>query len=262
MPFDVERYQMLRRSTTVGVRVQHLETTASTMDDAREGASRGDLPGTAYVAAAQTAGRGREGRSWVSEPGAGLWVTFFLEVPAPGSLVSIAAGLAVRDAIEATSGLECDLKWPNDVQYAGRKLCGLLAEATTVGGEDGTMEVYLGIGINLRTPEGMPEEVLAIATSIEQEGRPAPAREVLLAALSSALEVRLQTLERAPSAILDDWKACLVTLGQRVRLTLPGGSFVEGDAVDVEEDGALVLDVDGERRTFRAGDVTQTRPVG
>jgi len=261
VPFDVERYQMLRRSSLVGVRVHHLEVTASTMDDAREGAGRGDLPGTAYVAAAQSAGRGREGRSWVSEPGAGLWVTYFLEVPAPGSLVSIAAGLAVADAIEATAGLECDLKWPNDVQYAGRKLCGILAEASTVGGEDAVMEVYLGIGINLRTPEGMPEEVLAIATSIEQEGRPAPAREVLLAALSSALDVRLQGVERDPSRILDDWRASLVTLGQRVRLSLPGGASVEGEAVDVEADGALVLEVDGERRAFRAGDVTQTRAV-
>jgi len=261
VPFDVERYQMLRRSTSVGVRVHHLEVTASTMDDAREGAARGDLPGTAYVAAAQSAGRGREGRSWVSEPGAGLWVTYFLEVPAPGSLVSIAAGLAVADAIEATAGLECDLKWPNDVQYGGRKLCGILAEASTVGGEDAVMEVYLGIGINLRTPEGMPEDVLAIATSIEQEGRPAPAREVLLAALSSALEVRLQGIERDPAGILDAWRAQLVTLGKRVRLSLPGGGSVEGDAVDVEADGALVLDVDGERRAFRAGDVTQTRAV-
>ena len=124
------------------------------------------------------------------------------------------------------------------------------------------MEVYLGIGINLRTPEGMPADVLAIATSIEQEGRPAPAREVLLAALSSALEVRLRGVERDPAGILDDWRACLVTLGQRVRMTLPGGGVVEGEAVDVEEDGALILDVDGERRAFRAGDVVQTRPVG
>lgn len=253
---------MLRRSTSIGVRVVHRETTGSTMDDAREGVRRGDLPGTAYVAAEQTAGRGREGRSWVSEPGAGLWVTYFLEVPPPGALVSIAAGLAVTDAIEATAGLESDLKWPNDVQHGGRKLCGVLAEASTVGGDAEVMEVYLGIGINLRTPEGMPEDVLAIATSIEQEGRPAPAREVLLAALSSALEVRLQALAADPGQLLEAWKASLVTLGQRVRLSLPGGTSVEGEAVDVEEDGALVLDVDGERRAFRAGDVTQTRAVG
>ncbi len=261
MPFDVERYQVLRRSTSVGVRVRHAEVTASTMDDARAGAADGDLPGTAYVAAQQTAGRGREGRSWVSEPGAGLWVTYFLEVPPPGALVSIAAGLAVADAIEATAGLECALKWPNDVLHSGRKLCGVLAEATTVGGASDVMEVYLGIGINLRTPEGMPPDVLAIATSIEQEGRPAPAREVLLAALSSALEVRLHTLESHPERILEDWKASLVTLGQRVRLSLPGGATVEGDAVDVEADGALVVVVDGERRAFRAGDVTQARAV-
>lgn len=258
MAFDVERYQMLRRSASVGARVHHRDTTASTMDDAREGARSGDLPGTAYLAAEQTAGRGREGRSWVSEPGAGLWVTYFLEVPPPGTLVSIAAGLAVLDAIEASAGLKCVIKWPNDVQHGGRKLCGVLAESSILGD---SMQVFLGIGINLRTPEGMPPDVLAIATSIEQEGRLAPAREVLLAALSSALEVRLQTLERDRAALLDDWRAALVTLGQRVRMSLSGGESVEGEAVDVEEDGALVLDLDGERRAFRAGDVLQTRPV-
>ncbi|PKN78633.1 MAG: biotin--[acetyl-CoA-carboxylase] ligase, partial [Chloroflexi bacterium HGW-Chloroflexi-9] len=76
MPFDLARYHSLRRSRIVGVEVVHLDETGSTMDDARTGAQAGRPVGTAYVAAAQTAGRGRQGRSWVSEPGAGLWVTF------------------------------------------------------------------------------------------------------------------------------------------------------------------------------------------
>jgi BirA family transcriptional regulator, biotin operon repressor / biotin---[acetyl-CoA-carboxylase] ligase len=259
MPFDHDRYALLRRSHEVGVVVRYREETGSTMDDARAGVASGDTPGTAYVAGAQTAGRGRQGRSWVSEPGAGLWVTYYLREAGPTPLLTVAAGLAVRDAISAVAGLTCDLKWPNDVLRGARKLCGILAESAS---REGGLDVFLGIGLNLRTPEGMPPDVLAIATSIEQEGRPAPPREVMLAGLSSALEARLDQLHRDPAATLGDWRACLVTLGQRVSVGLPDGSTVVGDAVDVEADGALVLDVAGDRRVFRAGDVTATRSAG
>ncbi|MQC16683.1 MAG: biotin--[acetyl-CoA-carboxylase] ligase [Chloroflexi bacterium] len=256
MPFDESRYQMLRRAHRVGATVRHEDDTASTMDDARAGAMSGDPPGTAYVAAAQSAGRGRLGRSWVSVPGAGLWVTYYLQLPADALPPTVAAGLAVCDAIEAAAGLSCDLKWPNDVQRGGRKLCGILTESVATAR---AVDVFMGIGINLRTPADMPEEVVAIATSVEQEGRPAPSREVMLAALSSALEVRLAQLERDPHIALRDWRERLVTLGQHVRLMLPSGQAIEGEALDVEPDGSLILDVQGERRAFQAGEVTSTR---
>ncbi len=258
MPFDEGRYQTLRRSHRVGAIVRHQDDTASTMDDARAGAGAGDPHGTAYVASAQSAGRGRLGRSWVSVPDAGLWVTYYLRLSTDALVPSVAAGLAVCDAIESAAGLTCDLKWPNDVQRAGRKLCGILTES--VGTPDG-VDVFMGIGINLRTPTDMPEDVVAIATSIEQEGRPSPSREVMLAALSSALEVRLAQLERDPAAALHDWRERLVTLGQHVRLTLPSGETLEGMASDVEADGSLVLDIEGEQRSFQAGEVTSTRPA-
>ncbi|MEX1022133.1 MAG: biotin--[acetyl-CoA-carboxylase] ligase [Dehalococcoidia bacterium] len=263
MPFNTARYHAARRSRTTGAEVVHVEETASTMDDARAGAEAGHPPGTAYVAAAQSAGRGRLGRSWVSEPGAGLWVTYHLRLsegvpPERAPLLSVAGALAVADAIEGITGLTCDLKWPNDVQHAGRKVCGVLAESRAgVGGFD----VFLGIGVNLRTPEGLPPEVAALATSIEQEGRPAPSREVLLGALSTALEARAEQAQREPSMLIADWRARLVTLGRRVRLALPGDRTVEGEAVDVTDLGELVIEADGERRAYSAGDVTSTRPV-
>lgn len=261
--FDLDRYQSLRRSHQVGVNVVHVEETASTMDDARAGAEAGRAAGTAYVAASQRAGRGRLGRSWVSEPGAGLWVTYHLRQREGAALLSVAGGLAVADALEAVAGLRCDLKWPNDVQHAGRKICGVLAEArpAPAGTRDTATDVFLGIGINLRTPGALPPEVLAVATSVEQEGRPAPSREVLLAGLSSALEARAGQAGRDQAGLIAEWRTRLNTLGQRVRVSLPDGSAVEGDAVDVATDGALVLDVAGERLTFTAGDVTTTRPV-
>jgi len=257
MPFDVARYQSLRRSLTVGVEVVHFEDTGSTMDEARAGSDAGRPPGTVYVAAAQSAGRGRLGRSWVSEPGAGLWVTYHLVAGRNAPLLSIAGGLAMVDALQTAVGLQADLKWPNDVQHQGRKLCGVLAESRPRG--DGSVEVFLGIGLNLRTPDGLPPEVLATATSVEQEGRPAPAWEVMLAALSSALEPWVTLVERDPERLLDAWRARLVTLGKQVRLSLPDGTSVEGLAVDVAPGGELVIDVEGQRRFFAAGDVTSTR---
>lgn len=259
VPFDLSRYQLLRHSTSVGVEVVHVEETGSTMDDARAGASAGRPPGTAYVAAAQTAGRGRLGRSWVSEPGAGLWVTYHLRAGRAAPFLSIAGGLAVVDAIEVAADLTCRLKWPNDVLHGGRKISGILAEVRP--GPD-TSDVFLGIGINLKTPANMPSEVLALATSVEQEGRPAPAREVLLAALSDALERRVDQAEDDSAAMVDEWRRQLSTLGQQVRISLPDGSVVEGEALDVETDGSLILDVHGTRRTFSVGDVTSTRPGG
>ncbi|MCK9485124.1 MAG: biotin--[acetyl-CoA-carboxylase] ligase [Dehalococcoidia bacterium] len=259
MPFDHDRYQALRRSQTVGVKVAHLEETGSTMDDARAGAEAGRAAGTAYVAASQRAGRGRMGRSWVSEPGAGLWVTYHLRARQGAPLLSLAGGLAVAEALEVVAGLRCELKWPNDVQHGGRKISGVLAEARPAA--DGVTDVFLGIGINLRTPSGLPEDILAAATSVEQEGRPAPSREALLAGLSSALEVRAGQAERDSAGLVAGWRARLNTLGRRVRLSLPDGSVVEGDAVDITADGALVIEADGERRTFTAGDVTNARTV-
>ena len=258
MPFDHARYHALRRSTRVGVEVAYLEATTSTMDDARAGAAEGRPCGTAYMAGEQSAGRGRQGRSWVSAASAGLYVTYHLcPARAEGApLLGLAAAVAAAEAVQAASGLHVDLKWPNDLQVEGKKLAGILAEARP---RDAGLDVFVGIGINLRTAAELPPEVAAIATSIEGAGHPAPPREVLLAALSTAFDRRAAQAEAEPAALLAEWRARLVTLGQRVRLATPTGE-VEGEAVDVTSTGELVLALpSGERRAFAAGDVTTMR---
>ncbi len=258
MPFDLARYHALRRSTTLGVEVAYLEATTSTMDDARHGAAEGRPRGTAYVAGEQSAGRGRQGRSWVSAASAGLYVTYHLR-PArieSAPLIGLATAVAAAEAVQAACGLHVDLKWPNDLQVAGKKLAGILAESQP---HDGGLDVFVGIGINLRTAAELPPEVAAIATSIEGAGHPAPPREVLLAALSTAFDRRATQVEEDPAALIAEWKARLITLGQRVRLATPSG-HVEGKAVDVTSTGELVLALPGgERRAFAAGDVTTVR---
>ena len=150
MAFDFEQYRALHRAATVGAEVVCRDVVASTMDEARTGASAGNAPGTAYLAGEQTAGRGREGRSWISAAEAGLYVTFHL-IPSHAThapLLSVAGALAVADALQGTCGLAVDLKWPNDVLVGERKLCGVLAEARH---NMGRADVFLGIGQNLTT---------------------------------------------------------------------------------------------------------------
>lgn len=259
MPFDLARYNALRRSSRLGAEVAYLEATASTMDDARAGAAEGRPCGSAYVAGEQSAGRGRQGRSWISAASAGLYVTYHLcPTRTEGApLLGLAAAVAAGEAVHAVSGLAVDLKWPNDLQVAGKKLAGILAEARPRAG--GGLDVFVGIGINLVTAPGLPPEVAAIATSIEGAGAVAPAREVLLAALSTAYETRATQAEADPAALLAEWRSRLVTLGQQVRLATPSGE-VEGEAIDVTPTGELILALaSGERRSFAAGDVTTVR---
>lgn len=253
--FDLAAYDRLRTAEQVGAVVHYRERTESTMDDARAGASvDGASSGHAYVAGEQTAGRGRQGRNWVSPLGAGLHVTFDLGAweadRAP--LLSIAGGLAVADAVQSTSGLATRLKWPNDVLYGGRKIAGVLAEAV----RDGGLRVFLGIGINVRATGDLPPEVARVATSIERAGAPPPPHEALLAALAAALEGWAERVQQDPAGLVEEWRGRLVTLGRRVRLATPAGDVV-GEAVDVSERGELLLQLDdGRTASYAAGDVT------
>jgi BirA family biotin operon repressor/biotin-[acetyl-CoA-carboxylase] ligase len=258
MPFDFDRYRALRRSTSVGAEVVYRESVASTMDEARAGATAGMPPGTAYVASAQTAGRGREGRTWISAAEVGLYVTYHLipAQPTQAPLLSIAGALAVADALQSTCGLTVDLKWPNDVLHEGRKLCGVLAEARH---NLGRADVFLGIGVNLTSAPELPPDVALIATSVAEAGAEPPSREGLVAALSGSIERRAMQAQVDPEGLIADWRGRLVTLGRRVRLHTPSGD-VEGEAVDVSAAGELVLRLDGgEERAFAAGDAMAVR---
>ena len=254
LPFDHDEYARLLRSPSVGAQARYSACTTSTMDDARAGADAGGACGTAYVAGEQSAGRGRLGREWVSAAAVGLYVTYHLCPRESGTLplIGAAAGLAVADAIAATGELATVLKWPNDVQHQGRKLAGILSEAR----HGARLDVFLGIGVNLRGNPALPADVAAIATSIEDAGGSPPSREALLAALSGELGRRLDQLARSEQTLVDDWSARLVTIGQRVRLDTPGGP-VDGEAVGVTERGELLIrDDDGKTARYSAGDVT------
>lgn len=255
---DIQRLKSANVVPVIGRDVVFRETTETTMVDAKEGVKRGANSGSVFVAGQQLSGRGRRGRSFVSAPDAGLWSTFYftVEEPREALLVSLVAALAISDAFKELFELIVDIKWPNDIQVAGKKISGILPDLVST---DSTLEMYLGIGINIKTPSDLPEEVSAIATSIEKLGLEPPSRERLLANLSFFLETRLMQAKIDSANLILDWKSQLVTLGKRIRLATPGED-VTGLAVDVTAVGELVLELeDGSRSSYMAGDVHTLR---
>jgi BirA family biotin operon repressor/biotin-[acetyl-CoA-carboxylase] ligase len=210
----------------------------STNDVAGVLADRGAPEGCVVVANAQSAGRGRHGRSWVSPPGTGLYVSALLRPTEDAPLLTIAAGVAVAEGIQVATGLAVDLKWPNDAFVGARKVAGILAEAN---GSTAGSYVIVGFGINV-LPAAYPPEVAVRATSIEGELGRCVDRGLLLAECLVSLNDRYGDLQRGRgAAVADAWRLRAgATFGRRVRGDV-GGAILEGVVEDLDETGALVL---------------------
>ena len=208
------------------------------------------------VANAQSAGRGRHGRSWASPAGAGLYASVVLRPPDHAvPLLTIAAGVAVAEGIQSATGLVVDLKWPNDVYANGRKVAGILAEASSLNAAATIQHVVVGAGVNVM-PAAYPPEVAARATSLEIELGRAIDRGLLLAEYLCALATRYDELRRGQrEAVLLAWRTrAAAMLGRRVEWDGPG-AVREGVALDIDDTGALLVrTIDGPVR-MTAGEV-------
>jgi BirA family biotin operon repressor/biotin-[acetyl-CoA-carboxylase] ligase len=215
--------------------VRRFQTVPSTMDLAAKLAEEGAAQGVVVAADQQTAGRGRRGARWASPPGAGLYFSFVAR-PSVASLplVTLAAGVGVRDGIQAATGLAAGLKWPNDLLVGKRKLAGILAEGLSIGTT--AQAVVIGVGVNVLRAS-YPPDVAARATSIEDElGGPVD-RETVLAEVLLALERRLDTLEHDPGDILRAWRDTSPTAtGTRVEW-----DGKHGVTAGIDEGGALLV---------------------
>jgi BirA family transcriptional regulator, biotin operon repressor / biotin---[acetyl-CoA-carboxylase] ligase len=229
----------------------------STNDVVATLAESGEREGVVVAAEVQNAGRGRFGRTWASPSGAGIYASVLLRPqPAVLRLVTIAAGVALVDGIRAATGLDMQLKWPNDVvtdgSAAGLKVAGILAEGGA--GADALPWVVLGFGINVRTA-ALPRDVASRATSLEQEvGRPVD-RGLVLAACLAALADRYGQLQRGDAAaVVRDWRSrASGTLGRAVEWN--DGIDREGIARDIDEHGALIIDIGGSAVTIISGEL-------
>ena len=243
--------------------VLRFDSLPSTNLEAAERAIKGAAEGLCIVAAEQTAGRGRLDREWVSPKAAGLYFSIVLRPTFSQSawpLLTLMAAVAIHDALLASCAVQTDIKWPNDVLAADRKLCGILAE--TVETQTGRA-VVVGIGINL-TRFSVKSELENIATSIEAVTGQTPDLESVLSALQNALAGYYQILNAAdgPERIIREWTArSTYANGKRLRVT-NAGEVVEGISRGLERDGGLRVEIEsGEVITVRAGDVSSLRPA-
>lgn len=230
------------------------EDVGSTNDAAASLADEGAPEGCVVAANAQSSGRGRLGRSWASPPGAGLYVSAILRPSREAlPLVTIAAGVAVAEGVQAASGLNPCVKWPNDVYIGVRKLAGILAEGGT--SPAGADHVVLGFGINLR-PAAFPPDVAARATSIESELGRGVDRGLVLAECLAALANRYRALESGASeAVITAWRARAAEhLGKSVEWDAGRGAL-RGTAHDIDARGALLVRVDDEIVRVISGEV-------
>ena len=241
--------------------ILRFDSLPSTNLEAAKRAIEGAAEGLCVVASEQTAGRGRLQRQWISPKGAGLYFSMVLRPRIHQSswpLITLAAALAVHDALLKAYSLKTDIKWPNDILSNNRKLCGILAETveTTVG-----RAVVLGIGINL-TSSAFPPEVHEIATSVQLETGKVPNLEIILRNLMIALELRYEMLQsvRGGEEILREWSVrSSYASGKRIRVA-NGQEVLEGTTRGLESDGGLRVETDeGEIRIVRAGDVAELR---
>jgi BirA family biotin operon repressor/biotin-[acetyl-CoA-carboxylase] ligase len=264
-PLDWRRVAEQLAGAPIGHRLIYLPTTPSTNDAARDLAGQGAPDGTVVVADAQTAGRGRAGKSpWLTPPRTSLAVSVLLRpLLAPDALprLGLAAGVAAAGAIRTVAGVAAGLKWPNDVVAGGRKLGGILVECALQG--TAVSHAVVGIGLNVNLPAAalgaFPDAALAPTTLLDLAGRPV-SREALLVDLLRELGRLTAALYRGEGdEVLARYREAQTVLGHPVRVSggAPGAAPVDGVAESVSADGALVLRLPGGRRqTFAYGEVT------
>lgn len=223
----------------------------------------------------QSAGRGRLTRTWQAPPGTSVAVSATVPLRAPRQgWLPLVAGLAAAEAVETAAGVQADLKWPNDVLLPsdeGRKVCGILCEVVGVGSE---ALAVVGAGINVsQTRAQLPVDTatslaLAHATEADRNALVVAYLRRLAAwhgALGSDVPVAGSATTPDPTprvplaAAREAYRGRCSTLGRTVRLSRPDGADVVGTAVDVDDEGRLVIEAEGQRTAWAAGDVVHTR---
>jgi BirA family biotin operon repressor/biotin-[acetyl-CoA-carboxylase] ligase len=239
-----------------------LESTDSTMRVAAELAARGAAHGATVIADAQSAGRGRLGRSFHSPARANLYASILLRPSGPSGLAPtlvLAAGVAVAECVAAwlRAPDRVDLKWPNDVRIDGKKTCGILVELAS----DGARPAFavLGIGVNLNVdPASFPDDFRARATSLAAASGAPVDRVAFTQRLFGTLE-RVLDLHAAEgfAGIRPRFEAWFRMRGRPVRVLEPAGNTREGVVAGVDADGALrLVEPGGRELRVLAGEVT------
>ncbi len=242
MDLDIEAV----RARFPGRRIDWAESTVSTMIDAARAAADACPSGSVFGAEEQTAGQGRHGRSWHSEPASGLYVSIVLRLDIPPArlpVVTLALGLAAAEAIARVTDLACDLRWPNDVLIGGRKCCGILAQL-----DNGAVIAGLGVNVN---HSSFPAPLAPLATSLRIASGHPVSRHALLANLIQSIETHASLVEReGPEPVLAMFsRASSFVSGRRVAVEQEA-RVLTGVTAGLDASGFLILHEDNGRRTL------------
>ena len=244
-----------------GWRVEVVAETGSTNADLAARAQAGeDVAGVALFTEDQTEGRGHQGRNWSAVPRSQILVSVGVDttdVPSETwGLLSLAAGVAVVEAVAEVAGVQAALKWPNDVLVGTGKLAGILAEVAAPGGASPVIVVGIGLNVSLAADE-LPDPV---AVSLLSLGVAQPDRQRLAVALLNRLHARIAEWRAGGNVeLLAVYRTHSATLGQSVRAELPGGREVHGQATDIDRNGSLLIDSADGVVAVSAGDVIHLR---
>jgi BirA family transcriptional regulator, biotin operon repressor / biotin---[acetyl-CoA-carboxylase] ligase len=238
-------------SGALGGALVHLDTTGSTNDHARALALAGAPAGTVVVAEEQTAGRGRQGRSWTAPRGRSLTLSVLWKLDRSFESLPLAVAVAVCEACERVAPVRCRIKWPNDVWIGERKLAGILIESRP---QEQWAVIGIGLNVDADTSELEPS-LRETATSLRIESGAAVGRDRALAALTDVLGQRLRELERDADPVLAEYRERDLLRGRLIAWTA-GPRRLSGEAQGIDEHGNLVVFTpEGESVTLNAGEV-------
>jgi BirA family biotin operon repressor/biotin-[acetyl-CoA-carboxylase] ligase len=256
------------QSSSIEVFPELSSTNAWLLQRARAFETDGPLEnGAAYLAEAQSAGRGRRGRTWVSPSGGGVYLSLFWAFDLPARALSglgLMAAVVAAEALRAAGVAALQVKWPNDLVVNELKLGGILIELTQISGKK--QGAILGLGVNREAPESVLQDANGSAQPwTGWEAWSDPARPISRSALIAQLIVRLRTAcaEYAQQGLapwVSRWEALHRDQGQTVHVELESGGF-DGVALGLDPSGGLRIQVEGAERIVYSGDVTRLRPL-
>ncbi len=245
-------------TSLIGKSLDYSPVIGSTNKRAKELMAEGGVDGLVVYAGEQTSGRGRLGREWISPKNTDVYMTLCLRPfipPSSAPFLTMLAAVAVTRAVRKLTGLDAQIKWPNDIIVSGKKLCGILSEMAA---EPDKLEyAVVGIGVNVnRPPEDFPDELKARATSLFAEsGKRLKRADVIRAIIAEADTLYADFMKVGEGAFISEFKENCITL--RSRVSVSGAVSAVGTAEDMDESGALIIRDDaGNRIRVMAGDVS------
>lgn len=250
--------ESLMKARWAGAKVVCFEETDSTNNRAKEAGEKGGEHGTLFVAKRQTAGKGRRGRGWESPAGTSIYMTILLYpdiLPIKAPQLTLLMAIAVVEGIRKVTGLNCQIKWPNDIVLHGRKVCGILTEMSAE--IDYINYVVIGVGINVNQ-ETFPQEIQDRAISLKMELGGIIRRSEIIAAVMESFEAYYDIFLKTEdlSGVKDLYNSLLVNKDQEVKVLEPGNEY-EAHALGISDTGELLVRTsDGEEKAVYAGEVS------